>query len=245
MAKETKMGANRTGVHMSPKDSEELVEAAKNALPTSEGDHTSLALMRGDYIQDADPVGTLPPPATLKGALKSGMDMLTGDRPQVLLDKLGERAAFERGGTRLYDAVLGKFDSSTNGRGAVSRDVLQQFRDEEAQHFNLLCEAIESLGGDPTAMTPCADVAGVQAFGLMQSVTDPRTTLTQCLSSMLIAELADEAGWELLIGLAKSSGHDKLAQRFQVALQEEEEHLAQVRKWVQELTMAEASVMPA
>jgi hypothetical protein len=94
-------------------------------------------------------------------------------------------------------------------------------------------------------VSPCADVAGVQAFGLMQSVTDPRTTLTQCLGSMLIAELADEAAWELLIGLAQSSGHDKLVQRFQVALQEEEEHLAQVRKWVQELTMAEASVMPA
>lgn len=245
MAKETKMGGNRTGVHMSPQDSKDIIEAAKSALPTSEGDHLSLALMRADYIREGVPVGTVPPPATVKGALKSGMDMLTGDRPQVLLDKLGERAAFERGGTRLYDAVLGKFDASKNGNGVVSRDVLQHIRDEEAQHFELLCEAIESLGGDPTAMTPCANVVGMQAFGLMQSVTEPRTTLLQCLGTLLIAELADGDGWELLINLARSSGHDKLADRFQVALQEEAEHLAHVRKWVQELTMAEASMMPA
>jgi hypothetical protein len=52
-------------------------------------------------------------------------------------------------------------------------------------------------------------------------------------------------GWELLIALAESSGHDDLAKRFQLALAEEAEHLTQIRAWVQELTMAEASVMPA
>jgi ferritin-like protein len=245
MAKETKIGSNRTGIRMSPKDGKELIEAAKNAMPTSEGDHMSLGMLRSDYIAGAEPVGTVPPPATLKGVVKSSIDMMTGDRPQVLMDKLGERAAFERGGTRLYDAVLSKFDALPNPNGAVSRETLQHFRDEEAQHFQLLCEAIEKLGGDPTAMTPCADVAGVQAMGLMQSVTDPRTTLTQCLSTMLVAELADGAAWELLIGLARSGGHDELAQRFEAALREETEHLRQVRSWVQDLTLAEASLMPA
>jgi ferritin-like protein len=245
MAKETKIGSNRTGIQMSPKDSKEMIEAAQNAMPTSEGDHMSLALLRSDYIADAEPVGTVPPPGTLKGVLKSGVDMMTGDRPQVLLDKLGERAAFERGGTRLYDAVLAKFDADPHAHGSVSRDILQHFRNEEAQHFQLVCEAVEQLGGDPTAMTPCANLVGVQAMGLWQSVTDPRTTLAQCLNTMLAAELVDNAGWELLIRLAESSGHDDLAKRFQVALQEEGEHLMQVRAWVQELTMAEASLMPA
>jgi hypothetical protein len=245
MAKETKIGSNRTGIQMSPKDSKEMIEAAQSAIPTSEGDHMSLALLRADYIADAEPVGTVPPPGTLKGVLKSGMDMMTGDRPQVLLDKLGERAAFERGGTRLYDAILSKFDSDPHPHGSVSRDVLQHFRNEEAEHFNLVCEAVEQLGGDPTAMTPCANVVGMQAMGLWQSVTDPRTTLAQCLNTMLVAELADNAGWELLVTLARSSGHDDLAQRFETALQEEEEHLVQVKAWVQELTMAEASLMPA
>ncbi len=245
MAKETKIGSNRTGIQMSPKDSKEMIEAAQNAMPTSEGDHMSLALLRSDYIADAEPVGTVPPPGTLKGVLKSGVDMMTGDRPQVLLDKLGERAAFERGGTRLFDAVLAKFDADPHAHGSVSRDILQHFRNEEAQHFQLVCEAVEQLGGDPTAMTPCANLVGVQAMGLWQSVTDPRTTLAQCLNTMLVAELVDNAGWELLIRLAESSGHDDLAKRFQMALKEEGEHLMQVRAWVQELTMAEASLMPA
>ena len=245
MAKETKIGSNRTGIQMSPKDSKEMIEAAQNAMPTSEGDHMSLSLLRSDYIADAEPVGTVPPPGTLKGVLKSGMDMMTGDRPQVLLDKLGERAAFERGGTRLYDAVLAKFDADPHAHGSVSRDILQHFRNEEAQHFQLVCEAVEQLGGDPSAMTPCANLVGVQAMGLWQSVTDPRTTLAQCLNTMLAAELVDNAGWELLITLAESSGHDDLAKRFHMALKEEGEHLMQVRAWVQELTMAEASLMPA
>jgi ferritin-like protein len=245
MAKDTKIGTNRTGIQMSPKDSKELISAAQNALPTSEGDHMSLAMLRSDYIRDAEPVGTMPPPGTLKGALKSGIEMMTGDRPQVLLDKLGERAAFERGGTRLYDAILSKFDADPHEHGSVSRDILQHFRNEEAEHFNLVCEAVEQLGGDPTAMTPCADLVGVQAMGLWQSVTDPRTTLAQCLNTMLVAELADNAGWELLITLARASGHDDIATRFQKALEEEAQHLTQVRAWVQELTMADASLMPA
>lgn len=244
MAKETKMGANRTGIQMSPKDSKEVIEAARNAMPTSEGDHTSIAMLRSDYIKDAEPVGSMPPPATLKGTLKSGMQMLTGDRPHALLDKLGERAAFERGGTRLYDGLLSKFDSDPHAHGSVSRQTLQHFRDEEAQHFQLLCEAIEQLGGDPTAMTPCANLVGVQSMGLWQTMSDPRTTLAQCLNTMLVAELADSAGWELLIGLADSSGHDDMAKRFRRALEQEAEHLTQIRAWVQELAFAEASVVP-
>jgi rubrerythrin len=245
MAKDTKIGSNRTGIQMSPKDSKELIRAALDARPTSEGDHMSLAVLRSDYVADAEPVGTVPPPATLKGVLKSGMDMMTGDRPQVLLDKLGERAAFERGGTRLYDALLSKFDADPHAHGSVSRDVLLHFRNEEAEHFNLVCEAVEKLGGDPTAMTPCADLVGVQSMGLWQSVGDPRTTLAQCLSTLLVAELADKDGWELLIELSRASGHDDLAKRFQGALEEEVEHLDQVRRWVKELTLAEASLMPA
>jgi ferritin-like protein len=218
MAKETKIGSNRTGIQMSPQDAKELIAAAQSAVPTSEGDHTSLSILRADYVADVEPLGTVPPPGTLKGVLKTGMDMMTGDRPQVLLDKLGERAAFERGGTRLYDGILSKFDADPHAHGMVSRDVLQHFRDEEAQHFQLVCEAIEQLGGDPTAMTPCADLTGVQAMGLWQSVSDPRSTLAQCLNTMLIAELADNAGWELLITLARSSGHDDLAEGFETAL---------------------------
>lgn len=38
----------------------------------------------------------------------------------------------------------------------------------------------------------------------------------------MTAELADHASWKLLITLARSSGHDEMAQRFEVAQLEEE-----------------------
>jgi ferritin-like protein len=243
MAKDTKMGGNKTGVLVSRNNSKELIEATLATVPTSEGDHTSLALLRNDYIVDAEPLGTMPPPGTLKGVVKSGIDMLTGDRPQVLLDKLGERLAFERGGTRLYDALLMKFDTKPDAKGVVSRNRLQEFRDEEHAHFELLAEAIEQLGGDPTAMTPSANLVGVQSAGLMQAINDPRTSLAQCINTILVAELADECAWEMLIDLAQASGHDDLAQRFRGALQEEEDHLQQVRAWLKDMTLAEASLV--
>jgi hypothetical protein len=236
MSKETKIGTNRTGMQMSPEDGRELAAAAQSALPTSDAGGESPASIRASYVRDAEPLGSVPPPRTMKGMLKSGMDMLTGDRPQVLLDKMGERLAFERAGTRLYDGLLMKIDAMADTDGTYG-GTLQRFRNEEAAHFEMLYEAIETLGGDPTAQTPSADLTGVQSSGLMQSLNDPRTTLTQCLGTVLIAELADAAGWEVLIDLAQASGHDDLARRFQGALAEEGRHMQQIRDWYSELML--------
>src|SRR5687768_4629779 len=105
---QTKLGKNRTGIDMSPIDSSKTLQGSERSMPTSEGDEGALAAIRADYIREADPVGSVPPPSTLKGALKTGAQMLSGNRAEVLLDKLGERLAFERGGTRLYEALITK-----------------------------------------------------------------------------------------------------------------------------------------
>ena len=99
--------------------------------------------------------------ATIKGAAKSTMQPLSGKRAQVFIDKLGERLAFERSGTRLYQAFLTKCEASQDGAGVLDVDKLEHFCAAEAQHFTMLADCIESLGGDPTAQTPSADVAGV------------------------------------------------------------------------------------
>ena len=111
-------------------------------------------------------------------------------------------------------------------------------------HFELVRSAIEQLGGDPTAMTPCADLVGVQSLGLIQAINEPRATIAQAVSTVLIAELTDNAGWELLIGLAQEMGHDELVQQFQHALAVEARHLATVRQWMKQLTLAEAKLLP-
>lgn len=236
-----KMGMNRTGVQMSPLDIKAMLEGIEHSRPSSGGGKEQIAAMRSSYIAEADPVGTVPIPSTMKGAVKAGLKKMAGDNPEVLLDKLGERLAFERTGTRLYDALLTKYDAAPDQLPAMKKERLLQFRDEEAKHFNWVAEAIEQLGADPTAQTPCADVSGVEALGLMQVLDDPRTTLAQCLNAILIAELADNAGWELLIQLTRDLGKDKIAAQFEKALAEEQVHLKHIKQWVEQSVRQQAS----
>src|SRR4030095_10091466 len=94
---------------------------------------------------------------------------------------------------------------------------LQHIRDEEHMHFALVGAAIQSLGGDPTAQTPAADVTGVEGMGLMQVLTDPKTTVAQALHAILVAEMTDNAAWEELMELTAESGNDELVKRFSEA----------------------------
>jgi len=186
---------------------------------------------------------------------------MNGVSPSLLLDKIGERIAFERTGTRLYDALISKYvalselggdeldaiEAPEDEDGADLQldsdqqesplEVLRRIRDEEHGHFLMLCEVMTRLGGDPTAQTPCADVAGTATMGVLQVVTDPRTTLAQCLNAALIAELTDTASWELLAELAETASQSEIAERFSGALMAEERHLQVVRSWLRALTL--------
>jgi rubrerythrin len=166
---------------------------------------------------------------------------MKGKKPEVLIDKLGERLAFERAGTRLYEAMLLKCGAADGANNPIDVSQLAHIRDEEEAHFHLVHLHLERLGADPTAMTPCADVAGVQGMGLMQVISDPRTTIAQALNALLTAELTDNASWELLIELASQSGHEDMASAFTEALQHEGEHLQMVRGWLRQAVLQEAT----
>lgn len=243
MQNKTELGMNRTGMQMSPEDSKKMLEVTDMTHPSSQGDEHAIAEVRREYAKNAEPVGTVPAPGTLKAAATAGAQALTGQRANVFIDKLGERLAFERSGTRLYEAVMAKCQASQDSGNLPDLEKLQHFCEEEARHFRLVADCLETLGADPTAQTPCADVAGVESTGLMQVVSDPQTTVNQSLHAMLVAELADNAGWEELIVLAKELGQDDMAQRFETALQEERQHLENVRRWHQDATLAEARMM--
>lgn len=240
MQEHPSFGMNKTGVQMSPIDVQKMLEATENSLPSPASDDDMLAEMRTVYIAEADDVGSVPVPGTARGMLKSGLQMLGGNSPQVLMDKLGERLAFERSGTRLYEAMITKCEAQLGALGPISLSVLQQFHAEEAEHFQLVADAIHKLGGDPTSQTPSADIAGVESMGLMQVLTDPRTSICHCLHALLTAEMVDNAGWELLIELAEELGQDEIASSFRAALEEEDRHLAQVRTWHEEMTLDQA-----
>jgi rubrerythrin len=233
-------GSNKTGLDMSPEDSKLLIEGAESALPSSDGNEMTLASYREPEILAADPVGSVPPPGTLTGVAKTGMQKLLGNQPEVLLDKLAGRLAFERTGTRLYDAMLAKCSVRRDEVDGISVEQFLRFRNEEANHFALLWEAMRELGADPTAQTPEADVNGVASMGLLQIITDPRTSVAQCIHAIHIAELTDRDGWDLLIKLAREMGQTGMAENFTGALADEEQHLETIRQLMEQTVLTEA-----
>jgi hypothetical protein len=56
----------------------------------------------------------------------------------------------------------------------------------------------------------------------------------ESLEAILVAGMAGDDAWALLVKLAETMGQDELAADFRAALAQEEEHLARVRAWVQE-----------
>lgn len=228
MEKAAELGHNRTGTQLSPDQTDEQLKAADNYPPDVMGDSSSLAKARQEAYREADPIGTVPVPGSTKGKLKSGFDKMLGNQPELLVDKLGERLAFERAGVRLYDALLAKL-SMSEAKANDDFQELERIRNEELEHMKMVKEAIETLGADPTAMTPCADVAGVSSMGIMQVLTDPRTNIAQCLNAMLTVELTDNAAWDLLIELTEKAGHPNIAKGFEKALEQEDKHLVTIK----------------
>jgi hypothetical protein len=228
------MGMNRTGMGTSPLESRKMLENAEDIQVSAPLDAIGVAEMRRRAVEESGRIGSVPPPPTLKGLAKAAMKALKGERASVLVDKLGERLAFERTGARLYELVLLKTDLMPSWVGGPSKEALHDIHQEEVAHFALLQECVKELGGDPTVMTPSADVAGTLSSGVLQVLADPRTDLRQCLEGLLVAELTDNACWESLIGLARELDLEDMASRFEAALQAENRHLAMVKSWLRE-----------
>jgi ferritin-like metal-binding protein YciE len=214
----TDIGRNRTGVQTSPQLSKEMNDLVQ-PVSAETADATPLNGVRLLYIREADPLGSV---------------------PQAFIDKLAERLAYERSGTRLYDAVIAKFMAHEGELQNGSLQEVTEIRNEEASHAALIRTCLEQLGADPTAQTPSADLVGVATAGFLQAAADPRTTLAQTLQVALAAELVDVASWETLISMAEQMGQDGMVERFRHALDHETEHLAKVRGWYESLTLAAA-----
>ncbi|MBA2405990.1 MAG: ferritin-like domain-containing protein [Bdellovibrionales bacterium] len=237
------LGLNRTGTKMSPVDSVKTTQGAKDLTNPTPGDCSAIAENRILYIKEADGLGSIPLPTTLRGAAEALQEqVMMGNH--AMMDKLGERLAFERSGTRLYEALITKYHSSDHKERLPELARMEQFYLEELKHFQLVAEVITKIGGDPTSLTPAADISGIAAAGWFQVVTDPRTTFLQSLEIILQAELVDNAGWELLIELAERNGMGELAIQFQQSLDEESFHLLTVKQWVQELTLNDEIISP-
>jgi len=213
---------NRTGFTASGPRGEEMLQATREFRPSSPGTAQAIADVRITYAQAGETLGEMPP----------ALSAAAGGQPTVLLDKLGERLAFEHAGARLYEALLSKHEAYGSFAGGPDARDLLHILQEEYEHADLLQRAIKALGGDPTVLTPSANLAANISVGLPQVLADPRTNLLQSLEAIVVAELADNECWSTLEALARQAGHEDLAGECREAIEHEREHLQNVRRWI-------------
>jgi hypothetical protein len=189
MNQQSHLGTNRTGIAAALQRAKEMQAGMEAFPPTSQGSAQDIAQVRIAYAKEAGPLGSVPQPAGLKNKVQTAVKAVVGEQPTLLMDKLGERLAFERSGTRLYEALLAKHNAFGGFSGGPTGGDLKHVLNEEYNHFQLLRSIIEQFGGDPTAVTPAADMQGTMSQGIRMVIVDPRTTLLQSLEAILVAEL--------------------------------------------------------
>lgn len=233
MKHQESIGANKTGVSAHSLR-QEMVTGVEEFVTTAQGSAQDMANVRIAYAKEAgaDALGSIPQPAPWTGAVKTVTKAVTGGSPTLMLDKLGERLAFERSGVRLYEALLSKYDAYGSFSGGPRREDLMHILREEFAHFSMLQQVLEQLGGDPTAVTPSGNLQATMSLGIAQVLADPRASLLHSLEAILVAELADNDCWKTLGMLAEEVGEDQLGRQFQQAFATEQEHLAKVRAWL-------------
>jgi hypothetical protein len=230
------MGDNRTGAGRDPSKAAIFAGDGWQPAPAAPGDPADLDKVRASYDHDAEPVGTLAPhvAAPERGGTR---------RLPALLDRLGERMAFERTGIRLYEMLVTKLESGASPIGPADAVTLRRFREDELRHFRILWDSLVDLGADPTVQTPGADLTGVKIAGLVQLIADPRTTFAQSIEAMLLAELADLEGWRLAVALAETAGREDLAAVYRRAMADEEIQVDRLREWWAGLCLREADAV--
>jgi hypothetical protein len=226
------LGKNRTGIATSREAAERMIEGTNEFRPDAPGDERAIAEVRESFAKDAEPLGSVPPPTSVEGLVTTAVRGLKGTRPTQFIDKLGERLAFERSGVRLYEALISKFTTFGGFDGGPQLSQLEENMLEEHEHFRLLTQVVTQLGGDPTVMTPSADLHATMTKGILEVMVDARTTFVQGLEALLVVELADNECWETLIELARENGEEELVTQFERAREEEAEHLEDVRGWL-------------
>lgn len=166
---------------------------------------------------------------------------LTGavHNPDHLIDKLGERLAFENAGVRLYDVLILKCEASPGDSASriISSSTLRRFRDEEIEHLSMLKQALASLGADSAAPTPDAEMVSATSSGIDEELAGPHTTIGQCLEALQLAERADNVAWGSLHELCLGMGLDDLADECHHAIIQEDRHTETIDAWARTLAL--------
>lgn len=167
------------------------------------------------------------------------METLARQNKDKVIDLLTARLLFERTGVKLYESIMAKLRANNEQGYDRMLGQLQEHRDQEKEHEEWLEEQIRALGGDADAMTEMAQLEARESSGIEDVILDGDNEVSHLFHALLTAELADNAGWDLLASLADEAGDRDAERAFKKRLHEEEEHLIFARKAVERLARRE------
>ena len=107
--------------------------------------------------------------------------------------------------------------------------------EEEKEHEEWLEEQIRALGGDAHSPSEHSILVQAESEGI-ERVMRRDDSIAHDFHALLTAELADNAGWDLLLQLADEFGDRKAKKEFKKRLHAEEKHLLFVRETLLRLT---------
>jgi bacterioferritin (cytochrome b1) len=166
------------------------------------------------------------------------MDKLAKQNKDEVIDLLAERLCFERSTVKLYDKILERMQQSKEAPIKKMLEPMQEHREQEKEHEEFLEACIRQLGGDDKQLTDKAKLVTEESKGIEEVVMkDPQ--LPHLFHALLTAELADNAGWDLLVHLADEAEDNKAKREFNKRLHEEEEHLILMREAMKKLSLHE------
>ncbi|GAB3254758.1 hypothetical protein [Chitinimonas naiadis] len=178
------------------------------------------------------------------------------DVPPVLIEKLAERLAAVAAGSHLYDLLVSRYGSGmdeacldmlrragslcSGAKAETPPDSLRRIQQEKAMHAILLEQALDYLGSPTPPHASADDLSTISFSTAAQMMTVPHAGFESRLSALLSTELADSAGWELLVKLTEQVGLTFMAEDFQEALKQEQQHIALIKDWICTLTLGAA-----
>lgn len=160
------------------------------------------------------------------------MEQLVKNNAALVLDLLLGRLAFERTGVKLYDSVIHKIERGAEPRYHRLLDQLHHIRDEEKEHEEWLEAQIRALGGTAHETSDMSMLEVEESAGIKNVIVDGHQKVLHLLHALLAAELADNAGWDLLVKLADDAGDRAAKLELGKRLAQEVQHLAFIREAV-------------
>jgi len=160
-----------------------------------------------------------------------------------LIDVLDERLAFERVSIRLHGVIIQRVAVEEPAfRRMLPR--LEEQRDEAREHVDWLTRQLEALDAAPSNERRRVRLAALQSRGLEEAMVAEDATVGEMLHALATAELAGEAGWQILVELARSAGDLPAVEEFERRRRQETAHAGFVGKALREVTRNDVLGVP-